>query len=73
MGYDDSLICIEETEEYASWLAKLRDRKARMRIENRIDRLRLGNPGDVAPVGEGVSELHRLWTGISRVLPATRT
>jgi putative addiction module killer protein len=35
----------------------LRDRQARARIDVRIRRLSLGNPGDVKPVGEGVSEL----------------
>jgi putative addiction module killer protein len=35
----------------------LRDRKARARIAIRIRRLSLGNPGDVKPIGSGVSEL----------------
>jgi putative addiction module killer protein len=35
----------------------LRDRQTRARIDVRIRRLSLGNPGDVKPVGEGVSEL----------------
>lgn len=39
------------------WFAELRDRQARTRIAARIRRLSLGNPGDVKPVGQGVSEL----------------
>jgi putative addiction module killer protein len=39
------------------WLQALRDRQARARIQARIDRLALGNPGDVKPVGAGVSDL----------------
>jgi putative addiction module killer protein len=51
------MIEIRETEVYAAWFAGLRDRRARARIDVRIRRLSLGNPGDVRPVGEGVSEL----------------
>lgn len=51
------MIEIRQTEVYANWFAKLRDRQARARIDVRIRRLALGNPGDVKPVGEGVSEL----------------
>jgi putative addiction module killer protein len=51
------VIEIRQTEEYARWFSKLRDRQARARILARVRRLSLGNPGDVAPVGEGVSEL----------------
>ncbi|AUN94910.1 type II toxin-antitoxin system RelE/ParE family toxin [Pseudazoarcus pumilus] len=42
---------------FEEWFAQLRDRHARMRIVARIRRLSLGNPGDVKPVGEGVSEM----------------
>jgi putative addiction module killer protein len=35
----------------------LADRRAKVRIQARIDRMELGNFGDVAPVGEGVNEL----------------
>ena len=42
---------------FANWLARLRDGRARMRINARIRRLSIGNPGDVKPVGEGVSEM----------------
>lgn len=48
---------IRQTETYAEWFSNLRDRQARARIDVRIRRLSLGNPGDVKPVGEGVSEL----------------
>ena len=48
---------IRQTEVYAQWFASLRDQRARARIDVRIRRLSLGNPGDVRPVGEGVSEL----------------
>ena len=48
---------VRETATYAEWFASLRDRMARARIDIRIRRLALGNPGDVKPVGEGVSEL----------------
>jgi putative addiction module killer protein len=35
----------------------LRDDEAAVRIFSRIDRLARGNPGDVKPVGDGVSEM----------------
>jgi putative addiction module killer protein len=51
------MIEIRQTELFARWFAGLRDAHARARIQVRIDRLQIGNPGDVKPVGEGVSEL----------------
>jgi putative addiction module killer protein len=48
---------IRKTETFVKWLNSLRDIKARSRILVRIERLAAGNPGDVKPVGEGVSEL----------------
>jgi putative addiction module killer protein len=48
---------IRRTEEFASWLDGLRDQKARARVLVRIERLAAGNPGDIKPVGQGVSEL----------------
>jgi putative addiction module killer protein len=38
-------------------MARLRDHRAKAKIAARIDRLMLGDPGDVRPVGKGVSEL----------------
>jgi len=48
---------IRKTAAYEDWYAKLRDQNAKARIDVRIRRLELGNPGTVEPVGEGVSEL----------------
>jgi putative addiction module killer protein/probable addiction module antidote protein len=51
------MIEIRKTEVYAKWIDGLRDVHARARILARVERLAMGNPGDVKPVGEGVSEL----------------
>ena len=51
------MVEIRQTEVYSQWFNSLQDRHARARIDVRIRRLSLGNPGDVKPVGEGVSEL----------------
>ena len=51
------MIEIRKTEIFAKWLDDLNDIRARARILVRIERLAAGNPGDVKPVGEGVSEL----------------
>jgi len=48
---------IHETDRYAKWFDSLKDRNAQARIEIRIRRLSLGNPGDVKAVGSGISEL----------------
>ena len=52
-----AMIEIRKTEIFAKWLDGLHDIRARARILVRIYRLAAGNPGDVKPVGEGVSEL----------------
>ena len=51
------MIEIRKTDVFAKWLDGLQDIRARARILVRIERLATGNPGDVAPVGEGISEL----------------
>lgn len=51
------MIEVRQTAEYAQWFTSLRDRLAKTRIDIRVRRLSLGNPGDVKPVGEGVNEL----------------
>ena len=51
------MIELIKTDLFDRWLVGLRDRQARARIEARIRRLSLGNPGDVKPIGHGISEL----------------
>jgi putative addiction module killer protein len=56
------LIEVRQTTRFATWLAGLRDDRARARILKRLDRAGQGNLGDVAPVGGGVSEM-RIFYG----------
>ena len=51
------MIEIRKTEVFADWLDGLRDMQARLKVLVRINRLADGNPGDVQPVEQGVSEL----------------
>lgn len=51
------MIEIRQTDTYSDWFTSLRDIEAKGRILTRIRRLSMGNPGDVKPVGKGVSEL----------------
>lgn len=48
---------IRKTDEFSKWLDGLNDIQARARVLVRIERLAMGNPGDVKAVSEGVSEL----------------
>jgi putative addiction module killer protein len=48
---------ILETHIYATWFSRLRDERAKARINARIYRLSRGNAGDVKPVGSGISEM----------------
>lgn len=57
MPVPDDEIEVYRTEEFDAWLGGLRDQRAVAKITTRIDRLQFGNPGDVEPVGEGVSEM----------------
>jgi putative addiction module killer protein len=51
------MIEIRKTEYFAKWIDGLQDIRARARIQVRIERLAMGNPGDVKTVGGGVSEM----------------
>ncbi len=51
------MIEIRRTQVYQDFIDGLRDAEVRIKINARIFRLANGNAGDVAPVGEGISEL----------------
>lgn len=51
------MLRFEETDVFSEWLATLRDVRAKTQIMRRLVRARTGNFGDVAPVGEGISEM----------------
>jgi len=63
---------IRSTEVFLKWLRGLRDSRAKARIQIRVDRMSLGNPGDVSPVGEGVSEMRINYGPGYRVYFASR-
>ena len=51
------MVKIRKTEAFAQWFEGLRDRQARFRIQVRIDRLAMGNPGQHRALAGGVSEM----------------
>lgn len=52
-----TMIEVRQTDVFRKWFKKLQDRRARVRIQARLDRVALGHFGDARPVGEGISEL----------------
>ena len=51
------MIEFKQTETFRKWRVRLKDGRIRALIASRLDRLAFGNPGDVKPVGGGISEL----------------
>jgi putative addiction module killer protein len=51
------MVRVVQSATFSRWLQRLKDRRAAARVQVRIDRLAAGNPGDVRPVGAGVSEM----------------
>ncbi|MEQ9106850.1 MAG: type II toxin-antitoxin system RelE/ParE family toxin [Limnobacter sp.] len=56
------MIEVRQTAIFLKWFQSLKDRRAKARIQVRIDRLETGHFGDVEAVGEGVCEL-RIFYG----------
>ena len=67
------MIEVRKTEIFAEWFGSLKDRRAKARIQARIDRMEMGNFGDASPVGEGVSELRIFYGPGYRVYFIQRT
>ncbi len=57
VNYGSQQVEMLKSSTFDQWLKNLRDSRAKARIQMRISRLRLGNPGDVRPIGKGLSEL----------------
>ena len=70
VAYNRVMVEIRQTEVYARWFRRLRDREARVRIDSSIRRLSLGNPADVSRWAKGFRDSHRLRTRLPGVLRA---
>ena len=57
VSYSRHMFEVVQTSEFETWLKRLKDVRGRARIIRRLDRLAQGNPGDVRPIGKGLSEL----------------
>ena len=57
LGYGRPAYSIQSTEIFDLWFERLNDRRAKARIQARIDRAEDGNFGDHKPIAEGVSEM----------------
>ncbi|MDP3293996.1 MAG: type II toxin-antitoxin system RelE/ParE family toxin [Nevskia sp.] len=55
------MFTIKLTDEFAGWLAEIKDGMTRLRLRKRLRKATLGNLGDVKPVGEGVMEMREFF------------
>ena len=61
------MIAIRRTAEFLEFVSDLRDARASVKIDRRVDRLEQGNPGDVKAIGEGVSEMRIDYGPVYRI------
>lgn len=52
---------IKKTQEFTDWLDGIKDSMTRIRLNRRLDKAQRGLLGDVAPVGQGVSEMREFF------------
>lgn len=57
VSYKILMATITQTPHFKAWLSGLTDQVGKAKIIARIGRLEMGNAGDVAPVGDGISEM----------------
>ncbi|MGL5861360.1 MAG: type II toxin-antitoxin system RelE/ParE family toxin [Phycicoccus sp.] len=55
------MVEVVSTDDFDTWLRKLKDRVGRLRIVARLDRLAAGHSGDAKQVGRGVWELRLMF------------
>ncbi len=48
---------VKRLPEFNDWLDGIKDPMTKARLARRLDKVQLGNLGDIAPIGEGVSEM----------------
>ena len=65
------MFTVRLTQEFQDWLDGLKDIKAQLRIVARLRLAESGNLGDWKPVGNEVSDAHRIGSRLSRVLHET--
>lgn len=61
VGYNKTMYSVIETEEFAQWMASLRDTPTRIRLQRRLGKASRGNLGDVKPVGGDVYEMREFF------------
>lgn len=61
MGYYSVMYSVLETESFAEWVDGIRDMPTRIRLRRRVNKAKLGNLGDVKPVGDGVWEMREFF------------
>lgn len=55
------MFMIKQTDEFTTWINGIKDGITRLRLGRRLEKAQAGNLGDVAPVGEGVSEMREFF------------
>lgn len=55
------MLMIKQTDEFTAWIDGIKDGMTRRRLGRRLEKAQAGNLGDVAPVGEGVSEMREFF------------